>query len=56
MPATIIASVAQCGTVHNDTPATLRKMRSIAGDAKKSDNSQLIVFPEAFIGGEVAFL
>lgn len=48
----IHASVAQCGTVHNDTQATLSKMRRLAMEAATGElPSQLIVFPEAFIGG-----
>lgn len=48
----IIASVVQCCTVYNDTPATIARMRSLAEKCKKEHNSQLVVFPEAFIGGE----
>lgn len=50
----IVASVAQCGSVYNNTPVTLFKMRILAKTAKERDSSQLVVFPEAFIGGKLA--
>ena len=47
----IRASIAQCCTSSYDTPATLEKMRRLVKLAKERDDSQLVVFPEAFIGG-----
>jgi len=51
----IRASVAQCCTSSYDLAKTLEKMRRLVKLAKERDNSQLIVFPEAFIGGSLAF-
>lgn len=52
----IVAAVVQCGTVYNDTPATILKMRKLALQCKEKDSRvQLVVFPEAFIGGESLF-
>ncbi|KAG9008313.1 Nitrilase [Tulasnella sp. JGI-2019a] len=46
----IIASVAQVGTVQYDFDRTLNKLRAYVEEAH-IEGSQLIVFPEAFIGG-----
>ncbi|XP_011088937.1 bifunctional nitrilase/nitrile hydratase NIT4A [Sesamum indicum] len=47
---TIRATVVQAATVFYDTPATLDKAERLLAEAA-SYGSQLVVFPEAFIGG-----
>lgn len=47
----IRASVVQACTVKYDLEATLNKLESYVKLAKERDDSQLVVFPEAFIGG-----
>lgn len=54
MMPTIRASVAQCCTAQYDTQKTLDKLGRLAKLAKDRDQSSLIVFPEAFIGGQRA--
>ncbi|KAK9898718.1 carbon-nitrogen hydrolase [Cystobasidium minutum MCA 4210] len=52
----LVAAVVQCGSVYNDTPATIAKMRSLAKKCKQdNERVQLVVFPEAFIGGYPKF-
>ncbi|PIA59203.1 hypothetical protein AQUCO_00400230v1 [Aquilegia coerulea] len=52
---TVSATVVQASTVFYDTPATLDKAeRLIAGAAARG--SQLVVFPEAFVGGYPRFV
>lgn len=48
--AKLIAAVAQTATVLLDTPATLDRALTLMADAAKH-GAQLLVFPEAFIGG-----
>ncbi|KAH6774788.1 nitrilase 4 [Perilla frutescens var. frutescens] len=48
--ATIRATVVQAATVFYDTPATLDKAEKLVAEAA-ANGSQLVVFPEAFIGG-----
>ncbi len=43
-------AVVQAGSALFDTPATLKKLERLAGDAAHS-GAKLIVFPEAFVGG-----
>jgi nitrilase len=50
MSNTLTAAVAQTATVLLDTPATLERALALMADAAKS-GVQLLVFPEAFIGG-----
>ncbi|KAF8403344.1 hypothetical protein HHK36_011446 [Tetracentron sinense] len=47
---TVRATVVQASTVFYDTPATLDKAERLLADAA-AYGSQLVVFPEAFIGG-----
>jgi len=47
---TVRATVVQASTVFYDTPATLEKAERLIAEAA-SYGSQLVVFPEAFIGG-----
>ncbi|CAL9155058.1 unnamed protein product [Musa hybrid cultivar] len=47
---TVRATVVQASTVFYDTPATLDKAERLVAEAA-SYGSQLVVFPEAFIGG-----
>ncbi|RVW86709.1 Bifunctional nitrilase/nitrile hydratase NIT4B [Vitis vinifera] len=47
---TVRATVVQASTVFYDTPATLDKAERLLAEAS-SYGSQLVVFPEAFIGG-----
>ncbi|KAG1355216.1 hypothetical protein COCNU_07G013280 [Cocos nucifera] len=47
---TVRATVVQASTVFYDTPATLDKAERLIADAA-AYGSQLVVFPEAFIGG-----
>ncbi|XP_072956663.1 bifunctional nitrilase/nitrile hydratase NIT4B-like [Typha angustifolia] len=47
---TVRATVVQASTVFYDTPATLDKAERLIADAA-SYGSQLVVFPEAFVGG-----
>ncbi|KAH8102542.1 carbon-nitrogen hydrolase [Cristinia sonorae] len=47
----IVASVVQACTVAYSLPETLDKLENYARLAKERDGSQLVVFPEAFIGG-----
>ena len=42
------AAIVQCGSVLFDTPATLERLEHYAGQAP---DAELIVFPEAFVGG-----
>ncbi|XP_030522247.1 bifunctional nitrilase/nitrile hydratase NIT4B-like [Rhodamnia argentea] len=49
-PTTVRATVVQASTVFYDTPATLDKAERLLAEAAGL-GSQLIVFPEAFIGG-----
>jgi nitrilase len=46
----VIASVVQAGSIAFDTPATIEKLGDLTADAR-SRGSQLVVFPEAFVGG-----
>jgi nitrilase len=46
----LVAAVAQTATVLFDTPATIERALGLMGDAAKR-GVQLLVFPEAFIGG-----
>ena len=46
----LIATVAQTASVLLDTPATIEKAVGLLADAAKQ-GAQLVVFPEAFIGG-----
>src|SRR5713226_671233 len=46
----ITAAVVQVGSCLFDTPGTLKKTREWCAKAAES-NPQLVVFPEAFIGG-----
>ncbi|MCD7462718.1 Bifunctional nitrilase/nitrile hydratase nit4a [Datura stramonium] len=48
--ATVCAAVVQAATVFYNTPATLDKAERLLGEAASS-GAQLVVFPEAFIGG-----
>lgn len=50
MSNTLTAAVAQTATVLLDTPATVERAIGLMGDAGKR-GAQLLVFPEAFIGG-----
>jgi len=43
-------AVVQAGSALFDTPATLKKLERLAGDAAQG-GAKLIVFPEAFVGG-----
>lgn len=47
---TVRTAVVQSGTVLYDTPRTLEKMADLASDAARQ-GAELIVFPEAFVGG-----
>lgn len=47
---TIVGAVVQTGTILFDTPRTLDKMADLVSDAA-SRKAELLVFPEAFIGG-----
>ncbi len=47
---TIIGSVVQAGSVLYDTPKTLEKLTDLTAKAR-SGKAQLVVFPEAFVGG-----
>ncbi|KAI4334199.1 hypothetical protein L6164_018918 [Bauhinia variegata] len=47
---TVRATVVQASTIFNDTPATLDKAERLVAEAA-SHGSQLVVFPEAFVGG-----
>ncbi|KAN0100542.1 nitrilase [Tylopilus felleus] len=51
MPNTIRASVVQTCTASFSLPDTLQKFENLTKLAKERDNTQLMVFPEAFIGG-----
>ncbi|CAH2079723.1 unnamed protein product [Thlaspi arvense] len=46
----IRASIIQASTVYNDTPKTIEKAEKLIAEAA-SGGSELVVFPEAFIGG-----
>ena len=50
MSTTLTAAVAQTATVLFDTPATVERALGLMSDAGKR-GAQLLVFPEAFIGG-----
>ncbi|KAF5447461.1 hypothetical protein F2P56_033015 [Juglans regia] len=47
---TVRATVVQASTVFYDTPATLDKAERLLAEAA-GHGSQLVVFPEAFVGG-----
>ncbi|KAL9296898.1 hypothetical protein ACSQ67_022794 [Phaseolus vulgaris] len=47
---TVRATVVQASTIFYDTPATLDKAERLLGEAA-GHGSQLVVFPEAFVGG-----
>jgi nitrilase len=47
---TFTAAVAQAGSIAFDTPATITKLTDLAADAR-NDGADLVVFPEAFVGG-----
>ncbi|XP_010495899.1 PREDICTED: nitrilase 2-like [Camelina sativa] len=49
-PSSVRATIVQASTVYNDTPATLEKAKKYIVEAA-SKGSELVVFPEAFIGG-----
>ncbi|ESQ29220.1 hypothetical protein EUTSA_v10023557mg [Eutrema salsugineum] len=49
-PTIVRASIVQASTVYNDTPATLEKAEKYIAEAA-SDGAELVLFPEAFIGG-----
>ncbi|XP_057455939.1 bifunctional nitrilase/nitrile hydratase NIT4A-like [Lotus japonicus] len=49
-PTTVRATVVQASTIFYDTPATLDKAERLLAEAAGS-GSELVVFPEAFIGG-----
>nr|AFK48502.1 unknown [Lotus japonicus] len=49
-PTTVRATVVQASTIFYDTPATLDKAERLVAEAAEN-GSQLVVFPEAFIGG-----
>ncbi|KAJ0232654.1 hypothetical protein HA466_0288930 [Hirschfeldia incana] len=50
-PSTIVrATIVQASTVYNDTPKTIEKAGEFIAQAA-SDGAQLVVFPEAYIGG-----
>ncbi|KAI0788661.1 carbon-nitrogen hydrolase [Abortiporus biennis] len=51
MTGKIRASVVQTATAAYSLPETLKKLEKYARIAKERDQSQLVVFPEAFIGG-----
>ncbi|KAF8560279.1 carbon-nitrogen hydrolase [Imleria badia] len=51
MPNTIRASVVQTCTASFNLSDTLQKFENLTKLAKQRDDSQLVVFPEAFIGG-----
>lgn len=46
----VTASVVQAGLIVFDTPATIEKLGDFVVDAKRR-GAELVVFPEAFIGG-----
>ena len=46
----VVASVVQAGSIAFDTPATIEKLGDLTADAR-SHGSELVVFPEAFVGG-----
>ncbi|CAA7041424.1 unnamed protein product [Microthlaspi erraticum] len=48
---TIRATVVQASTIYNDTPKTLEKAERLIAEAASKEKAQLVVFPEAFIGG-----
>ncbi|RHN60456.1 putative cyanoalanine nitrilase, 3-cyanoalanine hydratase [Medicago truncatula] len=47
---TVRATVVQASTIYYDTPATLVKAERLVAEAA-GNGSQLVVFPEAFVGG-----
>ncbi|KAF8092068.1 hypothetical protein N665_0424s0004 [Sinapis alba] len=50
-PSTIVrATIVQASSVYNDTPKTLEKAEKFIAEAA-SDGAQLVVFPEAYVGG-----
>ncbi|CAG7891783.1 unnamed protein product, partial [Brassica rapa] len=50
-PSTIVrATIVQASTVYNDTPKTIEKAGEFIAQAA-ADGAQLVVFPEAYIGG-----
>ena len=49
-PDPFIAAVVQAGSVAFDTPSTITKLTDLTADAR-SMGAELVVFPEAFIGG-----
>jgi nitrilase len=44
------AAVVQAGSIAFDTPATITKLADLTSDAR-NDGADLVVFPEAFVGG-----
>lgn len=44
------AAVVQAGSIAFDTPATITKLSDLTADAR-NDGADLVVFPEAFVGG-----
>ncbi|KAI4304759.1 hypothetical protein MLD38_040230 [Melastoma candidum] len=48
---TVRATIVQASTVFYDTPATLDKAERLLAEAAARYGSQLVVFPEAFVGG-----
>ncbi len=46
----VIASVVQVGSIAFDTPAKIEKLGDFIAAAKRR-RAELVVFPEAFIGG-----
>ncbi|WP_339746610.1 carbon-nitrogen hydrolase family protein [uncultured Maricaulis sp.] len=50
MPQSVNAAIVQCGSILFDTAATLDRMQEQVADAALG-GAQLIVFPEAYIGG-----
>ena len=49
-PAPFTAAVVQAGSIAFDTPATITKLADLTTDARRL-GADLVVFPEAFIGG-----
>jgi nitrilase len=46
----VIASVVQAGSIAFDAAATIEKLSDLTADARNG-GSELVVFPEAFVGG-----
>ncbi|MEA2058150.1 MAG: nitrilase-related carbon-nitrogen hydrolase, partial [Actinomycetota bacterium] len=49
-PMPFTAAVVQAGSIAFDTPATITKLSDLTADAR-NDGADLVVFPEAFVGG-----